>query len=117
MASSAVKSVSRTVKSGRANAWRGCQDPDMRRRSCLPACLVLALMSLATLAQAADRPPEKTAGGTLVEDDVDYAVPFGWPVDRLFVRRDLRQIFTHRQHAILKAFGVPARDDITVGFV
>ncbi|RVT53877.1 cyanophycinase [Rubrivivax albus] len=66
MASSAVKSVSRTVKSRRANALRGCQDPDMRRRSCLPACLVLVLMSLASLAQAADRPPGQTAGGTLV---------------------------------------------------
>lgn len=58
----------------------------------------------------------ETAGGTLVEDDVDYLVPFGWPVDRLFVRRDLRQIFTHRQHAILRAFDLPARDDIRVTF-
>lgn len=58
----------------------------------------------------------ETPGGTFVEDDVDYAVPGGWPVDRLFVRRDLRAIFLHRQRAILEAFGAEAREPLTVTF-
>ena len=37
-------------------------------------------------------------GGSLVEDEVDFAVPGGWPIERLFVRRDLPGIFLHRQH-------------------
>ncbi|MGE0812232.1 MAG: SRPBCC family protein [Vicinamibacterales bacterium] len=44
-------------------------------------------------------------GGTHVEDDVVFSVPGGWPIERLFVRRDLTAIFTHRQRAILDAFG------------
>lgn len=55
-------------------------------------------------------------GGTLVEDDVDYAVPGGWPVDRLFVRRDLRAIFLHRQRAILDVFGATPREPLAVRF-
>ena len=40
-------------------------------------------------------------GGTLVEDEVDVAAPGGWPIEHLFVRRDLTGIFLHRQHATL----------------
>ncbi|MEZ5418534.1 MAG: SRPBCC family protein [Vicinamibacterales bacterium] len=56
-------------------------------------------------------------GGTVVEDDVDYAVPGGALVDRLLVRRDLRAIFLHRQRAILAAFGVTTNEPLTVTFV
>jgi len=45
-------------------------------------------------------------GGTLVADHVRYAVPGGWLVDRLFVRRDLRRIFAYRTDALRKRFGV-----------
>lgn len=55
-------------------------------------------------------------GGTYVDDEVDYAVPGGWPIDRLFVRRDVRAIFLHRQQAILDAFGATAREPLTVTF-
>lgn len=55
-------------------------------------------------------------GGTFVEDDVDYAVPGGALVDRLFVRRDLRAIFLHRQEAILRAFAAAAREPLAVTF-
>ena len=53
-------------------------------------------------------------GGTLVEDHVEFRVPGGWTVERLFVRRDVAAIFRHRQHAILDAFGVegPAAVDV-----
>lgn len=54
------------------------------------------------------------AGGTVVEDTVRYR-PFGGAlVHRLFVRRDLEGIFTFRQEQILNAFGVPAREPISV---
>jgi ligand-binding SRPBCC domain-containing protein len=58
----------------------------------------------------------ETPGGTFVEDDVDYAVPGGALVDRLFVRRDLRAIFLHRQEAILRAFAATAREPLSVTF-
>jgi ligand-binding SRPBCC domain-containing protein len=55
-------------------------------------------------------------GGTLVEDDVEFRVPGGWPIERLLVRRDVAAIFRHRQQAILDAFGVapagPARIEL-----
>jgi ligand-binding SRPBCC domain-containing protein len=53
-------------------------------------------------------------GGTLVEDTVRYRPLGGGLVHRLFVRRDLERIFSFRQQEILAAFGVPARDPITV---
>jgi ligand-binding SRPBCC domain-containing protein len=43
-------------------------------------------------------------GGTLVEDDVTYAVLGGALVDALFVRRDLDRIFRFRREALLAAF-------------
>jgi ligand-binding SRPBCC domain-containing protein len=55
-----------------------------------------------------------TDDGTLVEDTVRYRPLGGRLVHALFVKRDLERIFTYRQEAILKAFGVPARDPITV---
>lgn len=55
-------------------------------------------------------------GGTLVEDAVDFAVPGGWPIERLFVRRDLTAIFLHRQHATLAAFEATAAEPPAVTF-
>jgi ligand-binding SRPBCC domain-containing protein len=42
-------------------------------------------------------------GGTLIEDVVEYALPFGWIgrlVHRLQVRRDLAQIFDYRTQRV-----------------
>ncbi len=55
-------------------------------------------------------------GGTLVEDEVDFAVPGGWPIEQLFVRRDLTGIFLYRQHATLAAFGATAVEPPAVRF-
>jgi ligand-binding SRPBCC domain-containing protein len=52
--------------------------------------------------------------GTAVEDDVDFRALFGWAVEPLFVRRDVRAIFEYRQRAILAAFGVEARGPVSV---
>lgn len=51
---------------------------------------------------------EAVAGGVRLGDVVHYAVPGGSIVDRLFVRPDLRRIFTYRQEQILKLFGPAA---------
>jgi ligand-binding SRPBCC domain-containing protein len=53
-------------------------------------------------------------GGTMVEDTVRYRPIGGALVHTLFVRRDLERIFRFRQEEILRVFGVPARDPITV---
>jgi ligand-binding SRPBCC domain-containing protein len=42
--------------------------------------------------------------GTLVEDEVTYAVWGGGLVDALFVKRDLARIFAFRREALLAAF-------------
>jgi len=47
---------------------------------------------------------EPTTNGTNVVDNVDYIVPGGRLVHRLFVRPDLRKIFTWRQQQISKHF-------------
>lgn len=46
---------------------------------------------------------EEKDGGTLVTDTVDYAVPGGPLVDRLFVRRQLRGIFQFRADQLKKS--------------
>ncbi|MHC4955200.1 MAG: SRPBCC family protein [Planctomycetota bacterium] len=43
---------------------------------------------------------EEHEGGTRVIDQVRYAVPGGAVVDRLFVRRDLKEIFRYRQERL-----------------
>ncbi|HCK53642.1 MAG TPA: CDP-paratose 2-epimerase [Planctomycetaceae bacterium] len=43
-------------------------------------------------------------GGTLVDDEVDYCPPGGRIVDRLFVRRDLRRIFSFRTARLNELF-------------
>ncbi|HEY5913295.1 MAG TPA: SRPBCC family protein [Verrucomicrobiae bacterium] len=42
--------------------------------------------------------------GTLVNDLVRYAVPGGWLVDRLFVRRDVEKIFQFRRARLRELF-------------
>jgi ligand-binding SRPBCC domain-containing protein len=43
--------------------------------------------------------------GTLARDHVRYAVPGGWLMDRLLVRRDLEKIFAFRREQLQKIFG------------
>lgn len=58
----------------------------------------------------------EVAGGTDVDDEVDFSVFGGWAIERLFVRRDVRAIFRHRQQAILQAFDVPVPATLSVRF-
>lgn len=54
---------------------------------------------------------EAVPGGTLVHDDIAYAVPFGPLGDlanRLVVRNELRRIFRHRADTIRTVFAAPA---------
>ena len=46
--------------------------------------------------------------GTLVTDEVEYAVPGGELMHRLFVGRDVRSIFAHRRQRLLEEFGAVA---------
>ncbi len=48
---------------------------------------------------------EEQDGGTLVRDEVDYAVPGGGLIHWLLVRRDLLQIFTYRRRQLEMFFG------------
>ena len=42
--------------------------------------------------------------GTLMTDTVEYSVPGGRLINRLFVERDLRRIFLHRRKCLAKQF-------------
>jgi ligand-binding SRPBCC domain-containing protein len=44
---------------------------------------------------------------TVVEDDIEYAVPGGALVDALLVRRDLDRIFCFRRDVLRERFGEP----------
>ena len=44
-------------------------------------------------------------GGTLVSDDVRYAVPFDWLLHKFIVRPDVERIFTYRADCLRKQFG------------
>jgi ligand-binding SRPBCC domain-containing protein len=46
----------------------------------------------------------EVAGGTLCEDDVNYAVPGGRWVDTIFVRPQLTRIFAYRQKVLQQVF-------------
>lgn len=50
-------------------------------------------------------------GRTLAEDLVRYAVPGGWLADRVFVRRDVRRIFSYRRKELRRLFGTAADRD------
>ncbi len=39
-------------------------------------------------------------GGTLCSDRVEYAVPGGWLIDKLFVRSDVEKIFAYRRERL-----------------
>ena len=47
--------------------------------------------------------------GALVVDEVDYAPPGGRLIDRLFVRRDLRNIFSFRIKRLAELFSTASR--------
>ena len=51
---------------------------------------------------------ESKDGGTLVRDQVDYAVPGGPIIDSLFVRRDLSRIFEYRRQQLDAFFNSPS---------
>ena len=53
---------------------------------------------------------EELDGGTLVRDRVDYLVPGGPIVNRLFVRNDLRRIFNYRHDQLPGLLGVRPED-------
>jgi hypothetical protein len=44
-------------------------------------------------------------GGTLVCDDVRYAVPFDWLLHKFVVRPDVERIFTYRADCLRRRFG------------
>lgn len=48
---------------------------------------------------------EPRNGGTLVFDDVQYAVSFDWLLHKLVVRRDVERIFAYRTDCLLRRFG------------
>lgn len=48
---------------------------------------------------------ESKDGGTLVHDQVDYAVPGGALIHSLFVQRDLQRIFEYRRQQLDTFFG------------
>jgi ligand-binding SRPBCC domain-containing protein len=48
---------------------------------------------------------ESAAGGTTVRDRVDYAVPGGALIQRLFVARDVEKIFRYRRETLVRIFG------------
>ena len=48
---------------------------------------------------------EEADGRTLAHDHVRYAVPGGWFVDRLLVRRDLQRVFEYRRTVLRDLFG------------
>ena len=50
---------------------------------------------------------ESVNGGTLCRDHVEYAVPGGALIHRLFVRSDVEKIFAHRHGVLEKLFGKP----------
>lgn len=53
---------------------------------------------------------ESHHSGTLAKDVVQFRPPGGAWVSRLFVRRDLRKIFTYRQKVLADFFGTQTRD-------
>lgn len=55
---------------------------------------------------------EARHGGTLVIDEVEYAIPLSWMpgsglIERFLVRPDVEKIFAHRRGALLRHFGLP----------
>ena len=55
---------------------------------------------------------EATADGTLMKDTVEYSVPGGRLVNRLFVEPDLKRIFLHRQQCLAEYFSATGSSGI-----
>jgi len=55
---------------------------------------------------------EEADGGTVVRDQVDYAVPGGALVHGLLVRRDVERIFVWRHSCLERIFGHPGARDV-----
>jgi len=51
----------------------------------------------------------ESAGGTLVEDGVEYEVPFGHVLHQWFVAPELMRIFRYRQEALARVYGEDPR--------
>jgi ligand-binding SRPBCC domain-containing protein len=51
---------------------------------------------------------EAARGGTICRDIVDYEVPGGWLIERLFVRPDVARIFKFRQRRLEQLFAANA---------
>jgi len=54
-------------------------------------------------------------GGTLVVDEIEYAIPLGWMpgawlVEKLLVKPELERIFAHRRSALRKEFNLDTDD-------
>ena len=73
------------------------------------SCVLLAGLRAAGRTRVAEPHPTRDHTERMLE-------AFGWPVERLFVQRDVRAIFLHRQRAILDAFGAPATGPFDVRF-
>jgi ligand-binding SRPBCC domain-containing protein len=54
---------------------------------------------------------EESEGGTLVKDNVEYAVPGGRLVQQLLVAPDLERIFTYRHRVLEGLFGAKKHRD------
>jgi ligand-binding SRPBCC domain-containing protein len=57
---------------------------------------------------------EESNGGTLVRDDVEYAVPGGRLVQKLLVAPDLEKIFRYRHATLQQLFTPESQKPITV---
>lgn len=58
----------------------------------------------------------ESKGGTLVMDDIDYAVPLSWMpgagfVEHHFVKPELERIFAHRSAALRVEFGLAPEEE------
>ena len=51
---------------------------------------------------------EKSGEGTMCSDQVRYSILGGWIVNRLFVERDVKQIFAFRAAKLTELFGSEA---------
>jgi len=55
-------------------------------------------------------------GGTVVRDNVDYAIPFDLITHRLFVQPDIERIFAFREQKMRELFPAPKPETMTKSF-
>ncbi|MCH2201486.1 MAG: SRPBCC family protein [Fuerstiella sp.] len=53
---------------------------------------------------------EETGDGTLMQDLVEYSVPGGYLINKLFVESDLKKIFGYRQQCLARKLSGPMPD-------